>query len=124
MNTKNEMVKQETQPTEAIRKSQVVTPEVDIYENADEILLVADLPGVDKESLNINLDNNTLTLEGMRRLERSGKVVGEFDYRRVFSVPNIIKADSINAELSDGVLTLHLPKADEVKPRQIPVTSA
>jgi len=102
-----------------------VAPACDIYENKDEVLLVADLPGVVPEGLKINLDNDELTLEARRDLPSEGTLLSaEYracDYRRSFVVPSGIDAAKIAAELKNGILHLHLPKSEDVKPRQISV---
>jgi len=94
-------------------------PPVDIYENKDEILIVADLPGVVTEDLEVDLDKDHLTILAHRTLPGAG---GEaFDYTRTFVVPRGIDADSISANLQNGVLRLALPKPAALKPRQIAV---
>ncbi len=103
----------------------VVTPEVDIFENEDEILLHADMPGVCKEDIAINLDNGKMTLSGIRRMQPEGAFAWqEFDnveYRRNFSVPQSIDTNKVSAVLKDGLLCLHLPKSDAARPRQIEI---
>jgi HSP20 family molecular chaperone IbpA len=94
-------------------------PPVDIYENKDEILIVADVPGVTAEGLAINLDRDQLTIDA-RRAHVLGTDEG-VDYRRVFVVPNGVEAEKINASLQNGVLRLSLPKPPALKPRQIAV---
>lgn len=105
-----------------------LAPLVDIYENDDEILLHADMPGVNKEEININIDNGKLELSGTRKMETSGATgweeFGEVEYHRFFSVPQSIDVGKVNAELSDGVLKLHLPKAEAAKPRIIEIKAA
>jgi len=100
-------------------------PRVDIFENDQEVLLIADLPGVDKGNLNIHLDEDQLTLFGMCGEEVKGSVLSaEFravDYQRTFLVPAGIEGTKISADLRHGVLYLHLPKSEAVKPRQITV---
>jgi len=102
-----------------------MSPACDIYENKDEVLLLADLPGVTPEALRINVENDELTLEARREVESEGVSVGgelrACDYRRSFVVPSGIDASKIEAELKAGILRLHLPKSAEVKPRQISV---
>lgn len=113
---------------EAVEDRAWVAPLVDVYENENELLLIADLPGVTQDSLKIDLDNETLTLVGRIHEEVSGHVLGrEFqsvDYRRSFMLPGGIDASKISAELSNGVLNLHLPKSEEIKPRRIEVKIA
>jgi HSP20 family molecular chaperone IbpA len=120
-----ELVEREEAMPERRRSMAVVAPVVDIYENEDEILLHADMPGVEKENININIDNGRLTLNGVRDFRREGvpawEEFGEVEYQRVFSVPQTIDIGKVNAELKDGVLRLHLPKSEAAKPRQIQI---
>ena len=103
----------------------LIAPAVDIFENDDALTLVADLPGVSKEQLELGIDRQVLTIEG--RLERAeeGALYREFGgkgfYRR-FHLPENLDLNQTNAELKDGVLTLRLPKAASAKPRRIEVT--
>jgi HSP20 family molecular chaperone IbpA len=94
-------------------------PPVDIFENKDEVLIVADVPGVTSEGLAINLDRDQLTIEARRPAGASGEEA--FDYRRSFVVPHGIDADKISAHLQGGVLRLTLPKPAALRPRQIEV---
>jgi len=102
-------------PTNGNPTRYVVTPKVDVFENADEYLLLADLPGVDKDALDLSWARGELTIEGH---------VGDRYYRRAFTMPDGIDAANIAADLAAGVLTLHLPKSPEVKPRKIQVHAA
>jgi HSP20 family molecular chaperone IbpA len=105
-----------------------VAPLVDIYENEDEILLHADMPGVAKDNITVNVDNGRLEISGTRKLQTKGsgswQEFGDVEYRRVFSVPQSIDVDKVNAELKEGVLKLHLPKAEAAKPRTIQISVA
>jgi len=118
------LVKQEAQSLVQSDRRAVV-PACDIYENKEEVLLVADLPGVVPEGLKINLDNDQLTLEARRDLPSEGCLLtSEYkacEYRRSFAVPSGIDAAKIAAELKDGILRLHLPKSEDIKPRSISV---
>jgi len=102
-----------------------IAPVVDIYENEDEILLHADMPGVGRENLTVHIDNGTLDIAGVRRLKRVGAAdweeFGDVEYRRTFSVPQTIDIGKIDAELKNGVLELHLPKSEAAKPRIIEI---
>jgi len=113
---------------EKTRKLDTVQPPVDIYENEEEILLFADMPGVLKENLKVNIDNGTLSLSGIRQLESRGAARWEefrnIEYRRNFSVPQTINVEKVYAELKDGVLKLHLPKSEAAKPRLIEINAA
>lgn len=105
-----------------------ISPLVDIYENEDEILLHADMPGVDKEDVAVNIDNGTLDIVGIRKLEKRGvpsrEEFGSVEYRRRFSVPQSIDVGKVAAKLEHGVLKLHLPKSEAAKPRLIEVKAA
>lgn len=105
-----------------------IAPVVDIYENDDEILLHADMPGVSKEDISVNVDNGKLDISGIRKMEASGAAnwqeFGNVEYRRSFSVPQTIDVGKVGAKLEDGVLKLHLPKSEAAKPRMIEVKAA
>lgn len=102
-------------------------PLVDIYENEDEIVLFADMPGVDKENISVHIDNGKLTLSGLRELGKTGvaslEEFGDLEFQRTFSVPQTIDVDKVSAELKEGVLHLHLPKSAAAKPRQIEISA-
>jgi HSP20 family protein len=102
-------------------------PAVDIYENEDEILLHADMPGVIKEDVTVNVDNGRLEISGTRKLPKKGNEAwqefADVEYRRVFSVPQSIDVAKVHAELKEGVLKLHLPKAEAAKPRTIKISA-
>lgn len=125
MSDKMELVNREEQSPVATSKAPTVVPSVDIYENDDEILLYADMPGVTKEAIAINLENGRLTINGHRQVCGSGTAqleeFGEVEYERAFSVPQGIDINKVKANMTNGVLSLHLPKSDAVKPRQIEV---
>jgi len=128
MSDKKELVKSETEMMEKSRSIPSVAPVVDIYENEDEILLHADMPGVAKDAVSVNIDNGTLTLSAVRELETTGAATweefGDVEYKRSFSVPQTIDIGKVDAELKDGVLRLHLPKSEAAKPRQIEIKVA
>jgi len=111
-------------PTRA-KDSTRVTPRVDVYENDKEILLLADLPGVTRESLAIHADGDTLTLEAKRADTLAGSALAQElelrDYSRTFGIPPSIDRERIEAKLEAGVLRLHLPKQAALMPRKIPV---
>jgi HSP20 family protein len=110
------------------RRPPPIAPSCDIYENEEEILLIADLPGVTAESLAVHLDKGELTIDARREVsaQQTSTLAAEYaesDYRRRFVVPSGIDGNKINAELKNGVLQLHLPKSEALKPRQIAVRS-
>jgi len=117
--------KRDSKHPEAVQDRPWVAPLVDVYENENEVLLVADVPGVSKERLKIDLDKDQLTLEGLVGESATGTLLGReyqlVDYRRTFSLPGGIDHSKVNADLKQGVLYLHLTKTEALKPRQIEV---
>ena len=103
-------------------------PPVDIYENGDNLVLKAELPGINADDVEIRVEDNTLYLKGERKFE---KEVKEQNYHRVersygtftrtFSLPNSIDSDKVAANYKDGVLTLTMPKKEEAKPKTIKI---
>jgi HSP20 family molecular chaperone IbpA len=108
---------------ETMHQRPSVAPAVDIYENASELLVVADLPGVAQSGLAIHLDKGKLTLEGRRPKGLDDADTG-WDFRRTFVIPRSVDVEGIAAELKNGVVTVHLPKLAEAKPRQIPIRTS
>ncbi|OKY76507.1 MAG: heat-shock protein [Desulfobulbaceae bacterium DB1] len=125
MTDRNDIVKREETMPERSRELPAVVPLVDIYENEDEILLYADMPGVEKNNITINIENGKLALSAIRKITASGAAgweeFSDVEYQRTFSVPQAIDVGKVNAELKDGVLRLHLPKSEAAKPRQIEI---
>jgi HSP20 family protein len=103
-------------------------PAVDIYEQGGNIVLKAEVPGVDPKDVGILVENNVLTLQGERKFDEEVK---KESYHRVersygtftrsFTLPNVVDIDKIKAEHKDGVLRVTLPKKEEAKPRQIQI---
>jgi len=120
--------KVEGQPVPAERTRQVLelTPVVDIIERKDDLYLVADLPGVAEDAVDINVEKNVLTI-GARIKEEAPEgraYLHEYDlgdWRRSFTLSNDIDQTGIEAQLKDGVLRLRLPKAKQTAPRKIKV---
>lgn len=112
---------------ETTRPERWTTPAVDIFENQDELLVVADVPGAKAEAVDIQLDQGHLTVTARREPSAKGTTIAaEFrpsSYRRTFVLPQGIDANRIEAKLALGVLTVKLPKSDAAKPRQIQVTA-
>ena len=104
----------------------VFVPAVDIYETNDALVLLADMPGVSNDGVEIHLEDNELTIRGKVKEEKKGHapLYTEYrsgDYFRRFTLSNIIDQDKIEAVMKDGVLKVMLPKAEAAKPRQIQV---
>jgi len=106
-------------------EGRTLSPPVDIFENEDGLVVVADLPGVDKKDVDVRVENNVLTLKG------SAKSIGSaepqyreyqlLDFFRQFQLGETVDQDRIKAELKHGVLIINLPKKEKAKPKQISV---
>ncbi len=115
------------QRAERTRSGRTFMPSVDIVERGDELLLMADLPGVASNDLDIRYERGELTLFGRvrpRQQPQQNYVLREYgvgDFYRAFQVGEDVDASKIEAELKEGVLTLRLPKTARAIPRKIPV---
>jgi HSP20 family protein len=123
---KEEIKKDDGEPTKA---GVYYSPAVDIFETDDAITLLADLPGVEKDGLDINVEDRQLTITGLVKEpeERRQPVYSEYGiggYTRNFKLGDTIDQSKISASLKDGVLELVLPKADRLKPRKIEIATA
>jgi len=102
-----------------------LAPPVDIYETAEGLSVVVDLPGVEKDDLGIRVDNGVLTISGKPKRNTVGEsIYQEFDllnFFRQFELPDEVDQEKIEAHLSGGVLNLKLPKVEKAKPKQITV---
>ena len=102
---------------------------MDIYETENELVVKADLPGLQEKDIDVRVADNTLTIRGERKSEKD---VNEDNYFRVerafgpftrsFSLPNTVSPESIRADYHNGVLTLHMAKREESKPKQIKIS--
>jgi HSP20 family molecular chaperone IbpA len=115
-----EMTKTETSPKNTVR------PRVDVLENDAEWLVVADLPGVAKDAVNIRFEANELAIDARRPAATTGGLLAEeyrtSDFRRVFAMPDGIDAEKIEARLEHGVLEVKLPKVAAKRPRKIAIS--
>lgn len=106
----------------------VLRPPVDICEDAEGITLLADMPGVTKERLTLQIDQNTLVIEGEAQIDMPKEMealyadVRSTRYRRSFTLSSELAIDQVDATLKDGVLTLRIPRRAEARPRKIEVT--
>jgi len=105
------------------------SPALDLYQNNDNVVAVIELPGMRKEEIEISLHDGTLTISGERKresssngdnAERTERYIGAF--RRSIALPTRVDANKVSATYRDGILTVTLPKAEEVKPKQIQVS--
>jgi len=114
---------------EGTRPGPVFIPAVDILENANELIVLADMPGVESKNVDIDLRDNQLTITGKVDAAEGEKEVSlykEFnwgDYFRQFTLSDVIDQGKITAKMEDGILRLTLPKVEKVKPQKIKVTA-
>ncbi len=131
--TTQEVIKKEAAGQEGVERTRprkVYAPAVDILEKKEEIVVTADMPGVDERSVDITLEKNVLTINGRvepevpqgYRLALSEYGIG--DYQRAFTISEEIDRDRIEASVRNGVLRLVLPKAAAAKTRKIAVSAA
>ena len=123
---KTTMQKETTEKPVRAERQEFVLPEVNIFEEKDGYTLEAEMPGVNKTGLEVLLEGNELTIVGHRqRAAGSGELIFReshtADYRRVFELDPAIDTSRIVARMNQGVLTLSLPKSEQVKPRRIAV---
>jgi HSP20 family protein len=118
---------QDVLPSEEV-SNRTWMPPVDIQETEDAYRLVAELPGLTKDDINITLENNVLRLTGERKFQKD---VTKENYHRVertygtfaraFTLPSLVSADKVEASFENGLLTLTIPKAEQAKPRKISI---
>lgn len=108
-----------------------LSPTLDIEDSDNEVLVTAELPGVDIEDVDVSVSGNMLTLKGEKKDEHEEKTGGYFhreswsgSFQRSVTLPDAIDPDKVSAEMKNGVLRITLPKRDEVKPKQISVKPA
>ena len=103
-----------------------LTPAVDIYENDQGLTLMADLPGVPKDRLNLGIDKGVITIEALAPVKEGGtfgyREFGVTGFYRRFQLPDNLELDRISADMKDGVLTIQMPKTEAARPRKIEVT--
>lgn len=126
MDTKNPTANRETGAAE----TSALLPPVDIVEDENGITVKADLPGVSKDNLSIRVDGDTLTIEGSVTLGEAQKMEAVYaeirvaQYRRSFVLSRDLDTERIDASMKNGVLTMHVPKREQAKPRRIAVKAA
>ena len=105
-------------------------PSVDIFENDNEIVFKAELPGMNPKDIEVKLENSVLMLKGERRFEKETKeenyhrIEREYgNFSRSFALPSAVEGDKVTAEYKDGVLKVTLPKKEEIKPKPIKIAA-
>jgi HSP20 family molecular chaperone IbpA len=115
---------------EQTRPMRAFLPTADIFETEDALTVVLEMPGVDRNNIDVNVDNGVLMIEGridFSKYEGLQPVYSEYNigpFRRNFRISSRIDQDKIKAEMRDGVITLTLPKAEQTKPRRIEVRTS
>ena len=109
-------------------RSTAFEPKIDVKENEKSFVIEAELPGLNQDDFNVTIENNVLTLEGEKKHEhkeesgnsyRSERMYGKF--RRSFRLTNEVDSKKIEAEYTNGILTINIPKSEKAKPKQIDV---
>ena len=123
LKNKNEL----QQRHERTKQEKVFVPEVDIFETDEMLSIQANMPGVDKETMEVHLDNNILTLRGKIKREEYADLVPVYseynigNYERVFEIGRVVDQNRIEASMKDGVLNLMLFKIENARPRTIEI---
>ncbi len=111
-----------------LRELEEISPSVDMYDKKDEIVVKAEVPGVEKENVNISLTDNTLTIKGEMKKEEEVKEEDCYysersygSFARTLNLPAKVQADKVKASFQNGILEIHLPKVEEAKPKEVKV---
>lgn len=130
MSENTEMQPRESSEMQGSRATEAaMLPPVDIYEDGAALTLVADLPGVSRERLSVQVDKDTLVIEGMAEVPMPEGMEALYadlrttQYRRSFALSRELEPERIEAQMQDGVLTLRVPKRAEVQPRKIQINA-
>ena len=107
----------------------VWSPCVDMSETKDNIIINAEIPGMNKEDVKVSVQDNALTLSGERKQEKEEKnadyhrIEGSYgSFSRSFTLPTPVQPDKVKATYKDGILKITLPKTEEVKPKEVPIS--
>lgn len=123
----NDVTTRESKAAPHTESGTVIRPPVDIFEDAEGITLLADLPGVSKERLNLQVEHDSLTVDGEAGIDMPEGMEALYadvrctHYRRSFTLSRELDTGGISANLRDGVLRVHIPKRAEARPRRIEV---
>jgi HSP20 family protein len=111
-----------------LRELEEISPSVDMFDKKDEIVVKAEIPGVEKENISISLSDNMLTIKGEMKKEEEVKEEDYYysersygSFSRSLNLPAKVQAEKIKASFKNGILEIHLPKAEEAKPKEIKV---
>jgi len=114
---------------ERVRTTQEVAPRADVVETTEEIVVRMEMPGISAQDIDIQLDKDVLSIKAEKKVVQNDIVYHRSEIRygllkRAFTLPAHVQRDKIDAAYVDGVLTIHLPKAEESKPKAIPVKTS
>ena len=128
MSNSTDMVKREQSSSEITRAqtpgTRKVAPLVDVYENADGLLLLADMPGVLPDDLHLDFEDGELSIRGTQQPPAdTADTFVPLEFQRVFTIPQTIDAEKVTAELTGGVLRIVLGKSEAAKPKRIQVNA-
>ena len=111
-----------------LKELEEISPSVDMLDKKDEIVVKADIPGVDKENINISLTDNTITIKGEMKKEEEVKEEDYYyaersygSFSRTLNLPTKVQPDKVKASFKNGILEVHLPKAEEAKPKEVKI---
>lgn len=122
--SENELMKREdNEPATTERRLRTISPPCDVFESADEYLVTAEMPGVQREDIDIQLDRTRLMVHATRSMDADGNEEARLAYARAFEIPDTVDVSQIDAKLDHGVLSVHLPKAPQARVRHITVTA-
>jgi HSP20 family protein len=127
MSDKKDVTTPESTEVQKREPELVLRPPVDIFENAEGITVLADMPGVSRDRLNIEVDKDMLLVEGDAKISMPEGMealyadVRSTRYRRSFALSSELQTDAVDASLKDGVLSIRIPKRAELRPRKIEV---
>lgn len=111
-----------------LKELEEVSPSVDMFDKKDEIVVKAEIPGVEKENISISLSDNTITIKGEMKKEEEVKEEDYYysersygSFSRSLNLPAKVQAEKIKASFKNGILEIHLPKAEESKPKEVKI---
>jgi len=128
--TESVATRAQSEPAEQRQEALMLRPAVDIYEDDNGITVLADMPGVSRERLNVQVDKNNLVIEGDAQIDMPAGInalyadIRATHYYRSFTLSSELQHDQIDAHLKDGLLTVRIPKRAELKPRKVEIRTS
>ena len=116
------------QPLLRFPQTEEIVPSVDIFEEKDDVVVKAELPGIKKEDIDVTLTENTITISGEKKKEEEVKKKDYYrwecsygSFSRTFSLPSEVQTDKVKTRMKDGVLEIRVPKTEEAKKKEVKV---